>query len=54
LPAGDYYVCALTDLDPSDLYDPAFLDQLAPVSFKITLADGEKKVQNLKLGGSLF
>jgi hypothetical protein len=55
LPAGDYYVCALTDLDPSDLYDPAFLDQLAPASFKITLADGEKKTQNLKLGGgSLF
>jgi hypothetical protein len=55
LPAGDYYVCALTDLDPADLYDPACLDQLAPASFKITLADGEKKTQNLKLGGgSLF
>jgi hypothetical protein len=55
LPAGEYYVCALTDLDPSDLYDPAFLDQLAPASFKITLADGEKKTQNLKLGGgSIF
>jgi hypothetical protein len=51
LPAGDYYVCALTDLDPNDLYDPAFLDQLAAASFKITLADGETKVQNLKLGG---
>ncbi len=54
LPAGDYYVCALTDLDPSDLYDPSFLDQLAPASFKISLGEGEKKTQNLKLGGSLF
>lgn len=51
LPAGEYYVCALTDLDPNDLYDPAFLDQLAAASFKITLAEGETKVQNLKLGG---
>ena len=51
LPAGEYYVCALTDLDPNDLYDPAFLEQLVAASFKITLADGETKVQNLKLGG---
>ena len=51
LPAGEYYVCALTDLDPNDLYDPAFLDQLVAASFKITLAEGETKVQNLKLGG---
>lgn len=50
LPAGDYYVCALTDLDPNDLYDPVFLDQLAAASFKITLGEGEQKVQNLKLG----
>lgn len=51
LPAGEYYVCALTDLDPNDLYDSAFLDQLVAGSFKITLSDGEKKVQDLRLGG---
>jgi hypothetical protein len=51
LPAGEYYVCALTDLDPNDLYDPAFLEQLTAASFKITLAEGEQKIQNLKLGG---
>jgi hypothetical protein len=51
LPAGEYYVCALTDLDPNDLYDPVFLDQLAAASFKISLAEGETKVQDLKLGG---
>jgi hypothetical protein len=51
LPAGEYYLCAVTDLDPNDLYDPAFLDQLVAGSFKITLADGEKKIQDLKLGG---
>lgn len=50
LPAGDYFLCALTDLDPNDLYDAAFLDQLVAGALKITLADGEKKVQDLRLG----
>jgi hypothetical protein len=49
LPAGEYFVCALTDLDRSQLYDPAFLESLVSGSFKITLADGEKKTQDLKL-----
>jgi len=52
LPAGEYYVCAVTDLEPDSLSDPTFLDQLVPGSFKITLAEGEKKVQDLKLQGS--
>ena len=51
LPAGEYYVCAVTDLDQNQLYDPSALDALAAGSFKITLADGEKKVQDLKLAG---
>ena len=51
LPAGEYYVAAVTDIDPTQLYDPAFLQQLTASSFKITLADGEKKTQDLKLGG---
>jgi hypothetical protein len=49
LPPGEYYICAATDLDPSSLADPGFLEQLAASSFKLTLADGEKKVQMLKL-----
>ncbi len=51
LPPGEYFVSAVTDVDPGQLADPAFLDQLAAASFKITLADGEKKAQDLKLGG---
>ncbi|MEO7189464.1 MAG: carboxypeptidase-like regulatory domain-containing protein [Vicinamibacterales bacterium] len=50
LPAGEYYVCAVTAVERTDLYDPAFLDQLAPASLKLTIADGEKKKQDLKLG----
>jgi uncharacterized protein (DUF2141 family) len=52
LPPGEYYTIALTDLDSADLADPTFLDQLASAaSYKITLADGEKKTQDLKLSG---
>ena len=51
LPAGEYYVAAVTELEPGDLADPAFLEQLAAAAFKITLADGEKKQQDVKLGG---
>ena len=51
LPPGEYCLAALTDLDQADLADPSFLDQLAGVSIKITLAEGEKKTQDLKLSG---
>jgi hypothetical protein len=51
LPAGEYYVCALTEYDPSTASDPSFLAPLVASSVKVTLADGEKKVQILKLAG---
>ena len=44
LPAGEYYLAALTDPDASLLGDPAFLEQLAAASIRFTLAEGEKKV----------
>jgi hypothetical protein len=43
LPPGDYYVCAMTNVDASQLGDPAFLEPLIGASTKITLVDGEKK-----------
>lgn len=49
LPPGEYYLTALTDLDPSQLTDPTVLDQLATTSLRIVLGEGERKVQNLKL-----
>lgn len=51
LPAGEYYVGAVTTLDLEDLFDPSFLKQIAPVAFRLTLADGEARQQDLKLGG---
>ena len=51
LPPGKYYVCALTDLDRSDLANPDFLKSLVPSSIPIELADGQHLVQNVVLQG---
>jgi len=49
LPAGDYLIAALDDLDPADLNDPRFFQQLVPAALKLTLLDGERKTQDLVL-----
>jgi hypothetical protein len=49
LPAGDYYLCALTEYDPITSSDPDFLEQLVAQSIRIAVGDGEKKTQDLKL-----
>ena len=51
LPPGDYFLCALTELDTTLQYESTFLDELTAASLKITLGEGEKKVQNLRAGG---
>ena len=51
LPPGTYYVCAVVELDESALDDPSFLEQLIPGAVTVTLTDGVKKVQDLKLAG---
>jgi len=48
---GEYCLAVLTDLDTVDLQDPAFLEQLLPAGIKMTLAEGDKRVQNVKLTG---
>jgi hypothetical protein len=52
LPPGDYLVAALTDLAPEELADPTLLEQLLPNAVKVTVGDGENKVQDLRIGGS--
>jgi hypothetical protein len=51
LPAGEYYIAALTDVNATELSDPAFLEAIVPSALRLTLADGEQKVQDLKLAG---
>jgi hypothetical protein len=51
LPSGEYYIAALTDLANGEQNDPGLLESLVPASLKITLADGEKTTQDLRLAG---
>lgn len=51
LPPGDYYLAALAEVARADLADPAYLEQVAASAIRITLALGERKVQDFQLGG---
>ena len=49
LPAGDYRLVALADVEPGAWYDPAFLRQLVGASIAITVNDGDHKVQAIRV-----
>jgi len=49
LPAGVYRIAAVTDIGAEELRDPALLEELAAASIAFTIADGEKKVQDLRI-----
>lgn len=51
LPAGEYYLAAVTRLEPGDLASRQFLEELVPASLRVTIRDGEKKTQDVKLSG---
>jgi len=50
LPPGEYFVAALTEVDEADIFDATFLEQVAAAAFKISVAEGEKKRQDLQIG----
>ena len=51
LPPGDYRLAPVLDPDTGSWFDGTFLQQLDVVSERFTLGEGEKKVQNVKVGG---
>jgi hypothetical protein len=51
LPAGNYLLCALTDVDDGEWNDPGFFDSLVPAAAPVTLAEGEKRIQDLRIRG---
>jgi protocatechuate 3,4-dioxygenase beta subunit len=52
LPPGDYYLAALGDFDPAQLGDPSFLESLVSSAVKVTLGEGERKVQDFTVRGT--
>jgi hypothetical protein len=51
LPPGDYFLAALTDVEPGDWQDASFLAQLVAASVRVTIAEGGQTVQDLRIGG---
>jgi hypothetical protein len=49
LPAGEYYVAALGRFDPLEWYTSEFMEQVTGAAIKITLKDGEKTIQELRV-----
>ena len=49
LPAGDYYLCALTEFDTGFQFEPDYLRPFIGAAIRITIAEGEKKQQNLQI-----
>jgi hypothetical protein len=48
MPAGDYRLIAVEDVEPGQWFDPAFLKELLGGSLAVSLAPGEKRVQDLR------
>ncbi|MEZ5316429.1 MAG: carboxypeptidase regulatory-like domain-containing protein [Vicinamibacterales bacterium] len=51
MPPGEYRLTAITDAEPGEWYDPAFLDQLAQASIPVSIREGETKVQDIRVAG---
>jgi protocatechuate 3,4-dioxygenase beta subunit len=51
LPPGEYAIAAMTDVEQGEWFDPGFLTRLLPASTPITIAEGEKKVQDIRIVG---
>jgi hypothetical protein len=53
LPAGDYRIAAVTDVEPGGWNDPAFLQQLMNASLSVRLVDGTPVTQDVRVSGGI-
>jgi hypothetical protein len=51
LPPGAYLLAAVFDVEQGEWFDPNFLERLVPTSMTVTLTEGERKVQDVRIGG---
>ena len=49
LPVGEYRLVAVTDVEPGQWFDPAFLRELNGLALPITIGDGERRQQDLRV-----
>jgi hypothetical protein len=51
LPAGDYRMAAVSDVENGQWFDPAFLRQLIGASMTVTIGEGERRIQDVRVAG---
>jgi len=51
VPPGDYWLAPVDDVEPGDWFDWSFLQRIEPTAIKVTIGEGEKKTQDLRVGG---
>jgi hypothetical protein len=49
LPPGGYRLVAVTDVEPGQWFDPAFLRGIVGASIAVPLGDGERRTQDLRV-----
>ena len=49
LPPGEYLMVAMLDVETGEWSDPSFLQRIAASGVRVTVADGEQKVQDLRV-----
>ena len=49
LPPGEYRLAAIGDVEPGQWFDPLFLRQLTAASMPVSIGEGERKTQDLRL-----
>ena len=49
IPPGEYFIAALTDIEPGAWHDRAFLEALVPAAIRVTVGEGERKIQNIQI-----
>ena len=52
LPPGDYFVIATDDVEQGEWFDPAFLESARAGSQRLSLSEGDRKVQDLRVSSS--
>jgi hypothetical protein len=48
LPPGDYFLLAADDVEQGEWFDPAFLEEARSAAQRISIAEGDKKTQDLR------
>jgi hypothetical protein len=46
-----YLLAPAEDVEPGEWFDPTFLQRVSPAAVRVTIGEGEKKVQSVRVGG---